>query len=87
MARSAGIGASTAAVDDTIDPLTVDFLRVEVEAELFAHHPSEEAADRVLLPMGRAHDGSNRRRTRRGSPDAVKVVILVERFRRSRVIA
>src|SRR6266851_2193043 len=60
-ARSAGFGTSTPAVDDAIDPLTVDFLGVEVEAELFAYHTSEEAADRVLLPMGRAHDGSNRR--------------------------
>src|SRR5207245_7938534 len=30
----------------------------------FAHHTGEEAADGVLLPMGRAHDGSNRRSLR-----------------------
>jgi hypothetical protein len=29
----------------------------QLEAELFAHHTSDEAADRALLPMARAHDG------------------------------
>src|SRR5437588_3079486 len=62
--RTAGIRARTAAVDNAIDPVTVDFLRAQIEAELLAHHPSEKAADRVLLPMGRAHDGSNRRSLR-----------------------
>jgi hypothetical protein len=38
-------------VDDAIDPITtVDLVRLEIEAELFAHHTSEEAADRVLPP-------------------------------------
>jgi hypothetical protein len=46
-------------VDDAIDLGTVGFLRTQIEAEFFAHHASEEAADRVLLPMGRAHDGNN----------------------------
>src|SRR6266404_9656155 len=58
--RWAGSGTSTAVVDDAIDPITVDLLRAQFEAEPLAHHTSEEAADRVLLPMGRAHDGSDR---------------------------
>src|SRR5260370_34095432 len=62
--RTAGIGARTAAVDDAIDPVTIDLLRGQIEAEPLAHHTSEEAADRMLLPMGRAHDGSNRRSLR-----------------------
>src|SRR5436309_7247804 len=62
--RTAGIGARTAAVDDAIGPVTVDFLRAQIEAKPFAHHTGEEAADGVLLPMGRAHDGSNRRSLR-----------------------
>src|SRR5438046_9067598 len=62
--RTAGIGARTAAVDDAIGPLPADFLRAQIEAKPFAHHTGEEAADGVLLPMGRAHDGSNRRSLR-----------------------
>jgi len=62
--RMAGIGARTADVDDAIDPVTVDLLRAQIKAEPLAHHTSEEAADRMLLPMGRAHDGSNRRSLR-----------------------
>jgi hypothetical protein len=54
----------TAVLDDAIDPIAVDFLRAQIEPEPLAHHGSEEAADRVLLPMGRAHDGSNRRSLR-----------------------
>ena len=54
-----GDGNLPAAVD-AIDPMTVHLLGLKIEAELFAHHASEEAADRVLLPMGRAHDGRNR---------------------------
>jgi hypothetical protein len=34
--------------------------RAQIKAELFAHHASEEAAHRMLLPLGRAHDGRNR---------------------------
>ena len=49
---------------DTLDPLPGDFLRAQIKSELFAHHCSEEAADRVLLPMGRPHDGRNRRSLR-----------------------
>src|SRR6266436_5682923 len=41
-------------LDDAIDPVTVDFLRAQIEAELLAHYPSKEASDRVLPPMGRA---------------------------------
>src|SRR6516225_6392519 len=62
--RTAGIEARTAAVDDAIDPVTVDLLRAQIKAEPLAHHTSEEAADRMLLPMGRANDGSNRRSLR-----------------------
>src|SRR5262249_37837655 len=62
--RGAESGLCTATVDDAIDPVTVDLLRAQFKAELFAHHASEEAADRVLLPMGRAHDGRNRRSLR-----------------------
>src|SRR5207253_8945699 len=58
--RTAGIGARTTAVDDAIGPVTVDFLRAQIEAKPFAHHTGEEAADGVLLPLGRAHDRSNR---------------------------
>jgi hypothetical protein len=36
-------------VDDAKDPVTVDFLRAQIKAELLADHPGEEAADRVLL--------------------------------------
>src|SRR5262249_58071068 len=52
---------STAVRDDAIDPITaIGFVRAQFEAELLANHPGEEAADRVLLPMGGTHDGSNR---------------------------
>src|SRR5262245_60721866 len=59
MTRGAGSGSCTAT--DAIDPVTVDCLGAEIEAKLLAHHASEEAAHRVLLPMGDAHDGRNRR--------------------------
>src|SRR5262249_39223027 len=63
--RGAGSGLCTAAVDDAIDPLTATgFLRTQFKAELLANHPSEEAANRMLLPTGRTHDGSNRRSLR-----------------------
>src|SRR5262249_58425425 len=62
--RGAGSRPCCAAVDDAIDPLTVDLLRAQFKAELLAHHASEEAAHRVLLPMGRAHNGGNRRSLR-----------------------
>src|SRR5260370_6869497 len=65
-ARAGGARTRPAGVDDTVGPVTVDFLRVEIEAEFLAHHTREEAADRVLLPMGGAHDGSNRRTLRAG---------------------
>jgi hypothetical protein len=54
-------------VDDAIDPMTVEFLGLKIEAEPLAHHASEEAANRVLLPMGRADDGSYRRSSGRPS--------------------
>jgi hypothetical protein len=41
--------------------MTIDLLGLKIEAELLAHHAREEATDRVLLPMGRANDGRNRR--------------------------
>jgi hypothetical protein len=47
-------------VDDAIDPVPVDLLRAQIKAEPLAHHASEEAVHRVLLPMGDAHDGGNR---------------------------
>jgi hypothetical protein len=59
-----GVGPCPAAVDDAIDSIIVDLLGLKIEAELFAHYASEEAADRVLLPMGGADDGSNRRSLR-----------------------
>src|SRR5262249_13066555 len=64
-ATARGVGTSTAAKDDAIDPLTATgFLRTQFKAELLAHHPSEEAAHRMLLPTGRTHDGRNRRSLR-----------------------
>jgi hypothetical protein len=39
-------------VDDAIDPITtVDLVRLEIEAELLAHHTSEEAADQWVTRM------------------------------------
>src|SRR5262249_25574215 len=58
--RGAESGLCTATVDDAIDPLTVDLLRTQFKAELLAHHASEEAANRMLLPTGDAHNGRNR---------------------------
>src|SRR5262249_9234172 len=58
--RGAESGLCTATVDDAIDPLTVDLLRAQFKAELFAHHASEEAANRMLLPIGGTHNGGNR---------------------------
>src|SRR5262249_54757125 len=63
-ARGAGRKPCTATVSDAIDPVPVDLLRAQFKAELLAHHPSEEAAHRMLLPMGDAHDGRNRRSLR-----------------------
>ena len=51
-------------MNDAIDPVPIDFLGTQIKAELLAHHAGKEAADRVLLPMGRPHDGSNRRSLR-----------------------
>src|SRR6266540_2598067 len=45
--------------DDAIDPLLAGLLGHKVEAEFLAHHPGEEAADRMLLPTGRLYDGRN----------------------------
>src|SRR5262249_26284178 len=70
-ARAAGLGANTAAMDDAIDPLTATgFLRTQFKVELFAHHPSEEAAHRMLLPTVRTHDGRNRPPLRAAPPRA-----------------
>src|SRR5262245_48819260 len=60
-ARGAGSGPGITIVNDAIDPGPVDLLRAQIKAELLAHHPSEEAAHRVLLPMGRTDNGGNRR--------------------------
>src|SRR5262245_361451 len=57
--RVAGSGPCTST--DAIDPVPVDLLRAQIKAELLAHHASEEAAHRMLLPMGDAHNGGNRR--------------------------
>ena len=48
-------------MDDAIDPVTVALLRAKIEAKLLAHHTGEKAAHRMLLPMGRPHDGGNGR--------------------------
>src|SRR3984893_5284328 len=45
---------------DPVDALFTWLLGQECEAELFAHHPRKEAADRVLLPTRRLHDGGDR---------------------------
>src|SRR5262249_49732459 len=58
--RGAGGGPCTSTEDDTIDPVTVHLLRAQSASQLLAHYPGKEASDRVLLPMGRAHDGGNR---------------------------
>src|SRR5262245_13933290 len=63
-ARGAGLRTGSAAGGDAIDPMTVDLFGLKIEAELLAHYASEEAADRVLLPIGRADDGGNRRSLR-----------------------
>src|SRR5438876_12192021 len=46
--RTAGIGARTAAVDDAIGPVTVDFLRAQIEDKPLAHR----LARVVLLASG-----------------------------------
>ena len=57
-----GIAASAGASrDDAINPLTVALLRAKIETELLAHHTGEKATYRMLLPMGRSHDGGNGR--------------------------
>jgi hypothetical protein len=58
--RTAGIGTHTAALDDAIDPVAVDFLRAQIKTELLAYHAGKKASDRVLLPMGRAVRGVDR---------------------------
>src|SRR5450759_3108085 len=45
------------ACHDAIDSLRASFFGHERQAEPLAHHACEEAADRVLLPIGRLHDG------------------------------
>src|SRR5262249_10580937 len=44
----------------TIDAVTVGLLGEQRQAKLLAHHACKEAADRVLLPAGCLHDGSDR---------------------------
>ncbi len=44
----------------TINAFAVGLLRCQRQAELLAHHTGKEAADRVLLPAGRLHDGGDR---------------------------
>ncbi len=43
-----------------INALSPGLLRYQCQAELLAHHTRKEAADRVLLPAGRLHDGGDR---------------------------
>src|SRR5258705_8562790 len=45
---------------DPIDALIVYLLGNEIEVELLLDHACEEAADRMLLPVGRLHDRSDR---------------------------
>jgi hypothetical protein len=44
----------------TIHAFGSGLLRDQCQAELLAHHTREEAADRVLLPTRRLHDGGDR---------------------------
>ena len=44
----------------TINAFAVGLLRYQRQAELLAHDTGKEAADRVLLPAGRLHDGGDR---------------------------
>ena len=44
----------------TINAFAVGLLRDQRQAELLAHHARKEAADRVLLPARRLHDGGDR---------------------------
>src|ERR1700731_1732843 len=47
----------------TINAFGPGLLRYQGQAELLAHHTRKEAADRVLLPVSRLHDGGARART------------------------
>src|SRR5258706_347627 len=51
--RCAGFG-------DPIDALTIYFLGNEIEIEFLLDYACEEAADGMLLPVGRLHDRGNR---------------------------
>jgi hypothetical protein len=53
--RTVGLGTCSAAVDDAMDPVPVHFLLAQIKAKPLAYHDGEEAANRVLLSMGRAH--------------------------------
>ena len=53
--------AGRAGLDDAIDPVAVALLRAKIELKLPAHHTGEKAAHRMLLPMGRPHDGGDGR--------------------------
>src|SRR6202030_4548132 len=44
----------------TINAFGPGLLRYQGQAELLAHHTRKEAADRVLLPTRRLHDGGDR---------------------------
>src|SRR5262249_11972614 len=57
--RRLGLRTGGAAGDDALARLTGDRPGAQFKPELVAHHASEEAAHRVPLPMGDAHDGSN----------------------------
>src|SRR5260221_2761856 len=57
-----GLRFARRARDDAIDAVAVIWLLgLQREAELFAHDPCEEPADRMLLPAGGLHDDRNRR--------------------------
>src|SRR5262249_9447199 len=46
----AGSGGCTVTVDDAIDPVPVDLLRVQIEAELLAHHHSPRRSSLFARP-------------------------------------
>ena len=58
--RSSTLRFGRLAGGHTINAFAVGLLRYQRQAELLAHHAGKEAADRVLLPAGRLHDGGDR---------------------------
>ena len=65
MARRPAIWRSSASIwsagrQDTINAFGPGLLRYQRQPELLAHHTRKKAADRVLLPTRRLHDGGDR---------------------------